>query len=288
MPTEEQTQGLPTVGDVLKKARTKAGLSVADVAANIHLDPNYIEGIEADDFTKLPQNLVFKRGYIRSYARVLKIPDDYIQQLLHAQGLVEVPVVKKVVQLERRQVSVRDKKVRWITYGIIGLLVILLISWWRSQMSLHHDGEIKAPVMTETTPAAPVAEIKPTATDKKEIASEKKSVESGNSLAAEAEKSKAGEESLLVKTGKHEPHAATNSSPSVAEAMQGKLDNALPTKTEVPKMPMVTENSAPTISTEKPSTTANNNQKSANNAVPQPATKKRSAVADNLNFDSGG
>jgi cytoskeleton protein RodZ len=150
MPNEESNHTLPTVGAELKKARIKLGLSTADVAANLHLAEKYIEGIEADDLAKLPQSLVFKRGYIRSYARLLKIPDEYIQRLLHAQGLIEVPVVKKTVQLEQRQITVRDKRVRWITYGIILFFVVLLISWWRSQVSLHHDPEVKSPVMNQS------------------------------------------------------------------------------------------------------------------------------------------
>jgi cytoskeleton protein RodZ len=252
MPNEEANKILPTVGETLKKAREKAGLSVADIAAKLHVAVKYVDGIEADDLWSLPQSLVFKRGYIRNYARLLKIPDDYIQQLLHAQGLIEVPVVKKVEQIiEKRQVTVRDKRVRWVTYAIILLFVILLISWWRSQMSLHQEPEVKAPVMNEPVAPAAVApvkeEIKPTI-----VEHNAKQVEQNNS------------DSLLIK--KHEVNPSNNL-----------LENKMTPKVEDSKTTAAAKQSEKSIEV-----------KATTERTPRAATQKRTDVANNLNFDSDG
>ena len=72
--------GTMTPGAVLSGARKAAGLSVADVAAQMRLSPRQVEALEADRYGDLP-GAVFVRGFIRNYARVLKL--DPVP-LLHA------------------------------------------------------------------------------------------------------------------------------------------------------------------------------------------------------------
>ena len=67
-------------GAVLANAREAAGLSVAAVAAQLRLSPRQIEALEADRYCDLP-GAVFVRGFIRNYARMLKL--DPVP-LLHA------------------------------------------------------------------------------------------------------------------------------------------------------------------------------------------------------------
>ncbi|MSP53732.1 MAG: hypothetical protein EXR81_05745 [Gammaproteobacteria bacterium] len=235
MPNEEIHEVLPTFGETLKKARVKAGLSVADVAAKLHLAVKYVDGIEADDLSTLPQSLVFKRGYIRSYARLLKMPDEYIQKLLHAQGLIEVPLIKKVEPIiEKRQVTVRDKRVRWVTYAIVLLFVVLLISWWRSQMSLHHEPDIKAPVMNE--PVAPVVAPVKEVVKPLVVEQAKKEVAQNNS------------ESILVKT--HEAKVAESKATVVPLQPTKPAENLIETKS--------TTKDTPKHNTQKRTDVANN------------------------------
>lgn len=59
-------------GAVLASARQAAGLSVADVAAQMRLAPRQVEALEADRYAELP-GAVFVRGFVRNYARVLKL-----------------------------------------------------------------------------------------------------------------------------------------------------------------------------------------------------------------------
>lgn len=66
------TSGNTTPGAALSGARKAAGLSVADVAAQMRLSPRQVEALEADRYTELP-GAVFVRGFIRNYARVLKL-----------------------------------------------------------------------------------------------------------------------------------------------------------------------------------------------------------------------
>ena len=56
---------------MLREARERLGLSVADVAAQIKFAPRQIEALEADDFKHLPE-AAFLRGFVRSYAKILQ------------------------------------------------------------------------------------------------------------------------------------------------------------------------------------------------------------------------
>jgi cytoskeleton protein RodZ len=60
------------VGNILREAREKLGMSVNDVANRIKFAPKQIESLEADDYVRLPE-AAFVRGFVRSYARLLQL-----------------------------------------------------------------------------------------------------------------------------------------------------------------------------------------------------------------------
>lgn len=60
----------PSLGKMLREARERLGLSIADVADQIKLAHRQIEALEADDFRRLPE-MPFVRGFVRSYAKIL-------------------------------------------------------------------------------------------------------------------------------------------------------------------------------------------------------------------------
>ena len=59
-------------GARLAMQRQMAGLSVTDIAAQLRLHPNQVRAIEQEDLARLPAP-AYVRGFIRSYARMLKI-----------------------------------------------------------------------------------------------------------------------------------------------------------------------------------------------------------------------
>jgi cytoskeleton protein RodZ len=73
----------PTVslGTMLREARERLGLSVADVAAQIKFAPRQIEALEADDFKSLPE-AAFVRGFVRSYAKILHLEAHTLLEVL--------------------------------------------------------------------------------------------------------------------------------------------------------------------------------------------------------------
>ncbi len=69
------SEGASSIGQALRAAREAQGLSVEDVATRLRLMQRQIEAMEADEFDSLGQP-VFARGFVRNYARLLKLPHD--------------------------------------------------------------------------------------------------------------------------------------------------------------------------------------------------------------------
>ena len=59
-------------GRQLAAARERCGLNISDIAHQLKLSPSQVEAMEADDYQRLP-GAVFVRGFIRNYARLVKL-----------------------------------------------------------------------------------------------------------------------------------------------------------------------------------------------------------------------
>lgn len=70
-----------TVGQRLRAAREAAGFSVHDVAQTLKYSARQIELIEVDNYAALP-GITVVRGFVRSYARMLKLDATPLLQML--------------------------------------------------------------------------------------------------------------------------------------------------------------------------------------------------------------
>lgn len=67
-----EVQPVPGPGALLRMAREARGASITEVAAALKLSPRQIEAIENEDFSRLT-GATFIRGFVRNYAKLLKI-----------------------------------------------------------------------------------------------------------------------------------------------------------------------------------------------------------------------
>lgn len=72
-----------SVGDQLRAAREAAKISLDEVAQALKFSPRQIEALEADDYAALP-GVTIVRGFVRSYARLLKLDTDNLLYQLDA------------------------------------------------------------------------------------------------------------------------------------------------------------------------------------------------------------
>lgn len=179
-----EDNALKSIGGTLLLARTEAGLSQDDIAKRLNLAKSFIEFIENDEFERLEKNPVFIRGYVRSYARLVSLPDNDIVALLNATGVCEVATPTKSYVSTRRQITARDKKVRLVTYGIVILILILIFAWWHKRAGQHLENKNLPPIASKvqtTQPGAaqPILPTKPNSNVAEKIKSQLK-MDNGN------------------------------------------------------------------------------------------------------------
>ena len=73
----------PGVGERLRDTRVEAGLSVAEVASRLRMQIRVVEALEAGNWARLGAP-VFVRGQLRSYLRLLKLPESLADSVPHA------------------------------------------------------------------------------------------------------------------------------------------------------------------------------------------------------------
>lgn len=64
-----------SAGKAFREAREARGYTVDEVAARLKLPARYIQALEDDDFAGLPEP-TFVRGYVRAYARLLRLDEE--------------------------------------------------------------------------------------------------------------------------------------------------------------------------------------------------------------------
>ena len=74
---EQPPELLKRPGEYLRDCRLKNEWSLEDVAGDLNLKVRVIEGLESGDYSELPER-TYIRGYLRSYARLLRISEDII------------------------------------------------------------------------------------------------------------------------------------------------------------------------------------------------------------------
>ena len=111
-------------GVALRAARTAQNLSVGEVARQLRLSVAQVEALEASAFDRLP-GPVFVRGFLRNYARLLKLdPEPLLRSALPALPVETGPPV----EADARGEPLPDvRKARWPRYAIliVGLTLAL-------------------------------------------------------------------------------------------------------------------------------------------------------------------
>ena len=121
--SQRREAGLQSAGARLQAARNERQLSVEAVAAELRLSVRVVEALEAGDHRHLPGH-AFVRGYVRSYARMVGLPE---QQLLDELGEAR-PAASAALG---RAGSIRARPPlpvgKWLAWGLAALVVLLAV-----------------------------------------------------------------------------------------------------------------------------------------------------------------
>jgi len=117
--TQQQELIPMTTGAQLKQQRIKRKLSLAEVARAISLDEKLLSEIENDQAEHIA--LVYRKGYIKTYARYLQIPEGDIHELILSVDNGD-PAVRNIFSEPPKRNSM-DKWLRATSYVLASLLI---------------------------------------------------------------------------------------------------------------------------------------------------------------------
>src|SRR5579872_4390098 len=124
MTDDNQQNSLGGFGTRLKIAREASHLSQKDVAMRLHLSSQIIQIIESEDLRQAPP-ATFMRGYLRSYAKLLNVTDDDINQALANTGL-DIPAKTTVIPMLMQADALRrsDRYMHWVTILVLSISLV--------------------------------------------------------------------------------------------------------------------------------------------------------------------
>ena len=127
-------------GERLQEAREMAGLSRTEVADRLKIPESYVIAIEESQFDQMPAELVFVRGYVRSYAGFLALPGD---ELVEAFDRFTGDTVEAAPLKDGRPIEVRRQVSPLLSWG--GTLAAILLIGVVSFYSWNSGQQVEAP-----------------------------------------------------------------------------------------------------------------------------------------------
>ena len=252
----EQTETTEiSFGDKLRQTREALNLSLEDVAKAISLRPSILEKLENNEFVQKNVPSTFLRGYVRSYAKFLRIPDAEWAHLTF--GEAHKNDLSKNARATR-SVNQYSSHSRWV--GTLTTIILLAavgmtgLWWWQNYQKSNEerDNLVQTYVEKEKTAEVPVTHSNeiPVAVNSQPAVSNNGTTpvaETTNNAAAEPAVSTTQENQ--AQTGNTEVSTAATSAPTVEQAQAPVVEQTLPnteptTEKTVPDTQSAVENPA--------------------------------------------
>jgi cytoskeleton protein RodZ len=135
------------LGERFKSARKAMQLTEKEAAARLHLNTTIIFLMENENFAGGPPT-AFMRGYLRSYARLLNLPETEIASTLkNLENTISSNNAIAVIQTKPKKNN--ERYLRWLTYLIVLVLIVLVSVWWNSHSRYVIADVLPPPATTE-------------------------------------------------------------------------------------------------------------------------------------------
>ena len=251
----EQTEKTDiSFGDRLRQAREALNLSLEDAAKAISLRPSILAKLENNEFVQKDVPSTFLRGYVRSYAKFLRIPDAEWTHLTF--GEAHKNDLSKNSRATR-SVNQYSSHSRWV--GTLTTIILLAavgmtgLWWWQNYQKSNEerDNLVQTYVEKEKTAEVPVThsnEIPVTVNTQPAVSSNETTsvVEKTNNAAEPAVSTTQENQAQPVNA---EVSTAVTSAPTVEQAQAPVVEQTLPnteptTEQTVPDTQSAVENPA--------------------------------------------
>ena len=155
-----------TAGAMLVAAREAAGLSIDAVAQQLKLAPRQVKALEDGDYNRLPGR-TFVRGFVKSYARLVRLDPDRVLNALPAgaAAALEAPRLQQTDQTIGELPTTDHSKPSWTRWAIpITLAAIVAAAaayeWFRPAGDGRETVDKNAAINVERPAESPVAPAK--------------------------------------------------------------------------------------------------------------------------------
>ncbi|HEX5459980.1 MAG TPA: RodZ domain-containing protein [Steroidobacteraceae bacterium] len=145
------------IGARLRSARERSRLTILQAAEKLHVDPDILEALEADDFAALGAP-VYVKGHLRHYAELVGEPVEALLEL-YSQGAGVPPP-----DLTRIPKAMPDDAGRLVAPAVIVVVVFAVAGtvWWGISLSHRHWITVAArPVPVSVEAPMPVRQAQP-------------------------------------------------------------------------------------------------------------------------------
>lgn len=146
-----------TVGQLLKQERERRNLTLEQVAQQLNLKVDVLRSLETDQPDKaiLP---TFMRGYLRAYARFLKMPEQSLLGRFEQVHQVTSTPVKAMKTFSNRQAKQQtETRFMWLTYIIVAILLASLAAWlWQGARDFSSTNSLTDTTTSTVSAAEPV------------------------------------------------------------------------------------------------------------------------------------
>lgn len=126
VPPEVPPVQLP--GQTLREAREAMHVTVFEVAQSLKFSPRQIEALEADDYAALPPGATFLRGFVRGYAKLLKLDPAPLLGLLDVRAPAALPDVREPQNMgvAATPVAAGSRSSRPLLFGAAALALVVV------------------------------------------------------------------------------------------------------------------------------------------------------------------
>lgn len=121
-------------GKLLREAREARQLTQEEIASRLNLRVQVIRDIEQDHFdAKLSET--FHKGYLRSYARALQIPEDQVLSGYVRGGDGRHEEMQSFSRRLKRETH--DNRLMMVSYLVGAVIIVMLVIWWYQEQKLQ-------------------------------------------------------------------------------------------------------------------------------------------------------
>lgn len=119
---------LVELGQRLQRARTASLLSLDDIAQRLHLPLATVADLEAGRSERIG-TAVYLKGFLRSYLKLVKLPEEWAEQAIAASTAVAVPAIMPAAGAVARRVSWLERY-KWAASYVVGTALALTAVHW--------------------------------------------------------------------------------------------------------------------------------------------------------------